>query len=97
MEDLQHAMRTNESKATTRKPTAAPRTRARRVTRTASIAAPTDDQVRVRAYEIYLRRGGRPGDPVEDWFTAERELIAETPIAAAPPARQRKSASRTRA
>lgn len=24
------------------------------------------------AYELYLKRGGRPGDPVQDWITAER-------------------------
>jgi hypothetical protein len=37
---------------------------------------PTDDQIRRRAYEIYLRRvaGGKPGDPKSDWVQAEREL-----------------------
>ena len=27
------------------------------------------------AYELYLERGGRPGDPVADWLTAERIYI----------------------
>lgn len=38
---------------------------------------PTEDQVRARAYEIYLRRGCGPGDPGADWAQAERELTAE--------------------
>ena len=28
-----------------------------------------------RAYEIYLERNGAPGNPVEDWVRAERELL----------------------
>ncbi len=34
----------------------------------------TEDQIRRRAYEIYLRRNGRPGDPRSDWLQAEAEL-----------------------
>jgi hypothetical protein len=34
----------------------------------------TDQQVALRAYELYLARGGRPGNPVADWLQAEREL-----------------------
>jgi Protein of unknown function (DUF2934) len=30
--------------------------------------------IRQRAYEIYLARGAAPGDEVEDWLQAEREL-----------------------
>jgi hypothetical protein len=33
-----------------------------------------DDQIRRRAYEIYLERGTVMGDPLEDWARAEREL-----------------------
>jgi hypothetical protein len=33
-----------------------------------------DDQIRRRAYEIYLERGTAIGDPLEDWARAEREL-----------------------
>jgi hypothetical protein len=36
----------------------------------------TEDDVRLRAYEIYLRRGDNPGDEVTDWLEAERELLA---------------------
>ena len=27
------------------------------------------------AYELYLQRGGTPGDPVADWFLAERIYV----------------------
>ncbi len=36
--------------------------------------APNHDEVRRRAYEIYLERGGVPGQELEDWFQAEREI-----------------------
>ena len=32
------------------------------------------EQVRIRAYFLHLERRGRPGNPVEDWLAAEREL-----------------------
>jgi hypothetical protein len=32
------------------------------------------EQVRIRAYFLSLARQGRPGNPVEDWLAAEREL-----------------------
>ena len=35
---------------------------------------PTHEEIRQRAYEIYLERGGRPGDELDDWLRAEREL-----------------------
>ena len=31
-------------------------------------------EIRNRAYEIYLQRGAQPGYDVEDWLQAEREL-----------------------
>lgn len=37
-------------------------------------AAPTYDEIALRAYNIYLERGGTPGDPMQDWLQAEREL-----------------------
>ena len=33
-----------------------------------------DQEIRNRAYEIYLQRGAQPGYEVEDWLQAEREL-----------------------
>jgi hypothetical protein len=36
----------------------------------------TEDDVRFRAYEFYLKRGANPGNEVGDWLQAERELQA---------------------
>ena len=33
-----------------------------------------DQEIRDRAYEIYLQRGAQPGCELEDWLQAEREL-----------------------
>jgi hypothetical protein len=33
-----------------------------------------DEEIRLRAYEIYLERGEQPGRDLEDWLQAEREL-----------------------
>ncbi len=35
-----------------------------------------EDEIRRRAYEIYLERNGSPGDECQDWLTAEREVRA---------------------
>ena len=35
---------------------------------------PTQDQIRLRAYQIYLERGAHPGQELDDWLRAEREL-----------------------
>ena len=32
------------------------------------------DEIRRRAYEIYLERGGLPGRELEDWLQAEYEI-----------------------
>jgi hypothetical protein len=36
--------------------------------------APNHDEIRRRAYEIYLERGRLPGQELEDWLQAEREI-----------------------
>jgi hypothetical protein len=36
--------------------------------------APSHEEIRRRAYEIYLERGSLPGSELDDWFQAEREL-----------------------
>jgi hypothetical protein len=33
-----------------------------------------DEEIRLRAYEIYLERGEQPGRDLDDWLQAEREL-----------------------
>jgi hypothetical protein len=52
--------------------------RATRKPRTAK-AAPTLEQIQVRAYEIYLERHGAPGSQIDDWLQAERELLEGGP------------------
>jgi hypothetical protein len=37
-------------------------------------AGPTQEEIALRAYHIYLERGGAEGSPIEDWLQAEREL-----------------------
>ena len=36
---------------------------------------PTEGQIRRRAYEICLERGGQTGHEIDDWLQAEYELI----------------------
>ncbi len=35
-----------------------------------------EEEIRRRAYEIYLERNGSPGDENQDWLSAEREVLA---------------------
>ncbi len=35
---------------------------------------PTHEQISLRAYQIYLERGARAGNELDDWLRAEREL-----------------------
>jgi hypothetical protein len=36
---------------------------------------PTEEQIRLRAYQIYLEHGCRPGHDIDDWLQAEYELM----------------------
>jgi Protein of unknown function (DUF2934) len=38
---------------------------------------PTRDEISLRAYHIYLERRGAPGNELEDWVRAERELLEQ--------------------
>ena len=40
----------------------------------ASLTQQSEQQIRERAYEIFLARGGQNGDEVSDWLAAEQEL-----------------------
>lgn len=42
---------------------------------------PGEAEIRARAYQIFLARAGRPGDPESDWLQAERELRDGKPAA----------------
>jgi hypothetical protein len=35
---------------------------------------PTQEEIELRAYEIYLKRGSENGDELDDWLAAEKEL-----------------------
>lgn len=39
-------------------------------------SADLESEIRVRAYQLYERRGYTDGRPEEDWFQAEREVLA---------------------
>jgi hypothetical protein len=41
------------------------------------VIEPTLDDIRRRAYERYLERGGKHGQHFDDWLEAERELKAK--------------------
>jgi hypothetical protein len=41
-------------------------------------AKPTQDDIALRAYHIYLERGRTAGDPMQDWLQAEKELLGPT-------------------
>jgi hypothetical protein len=50
----------------------APKSRKPRTTKT----RPSHEDIALRAYQIFLERGGAPGNPLDDWTRAERELLA---------------------
>jgi Protein of unknown function (DUF2934) len=39
--------------------------------------APTEDDIRLRAYHRYLERGGGHGADFDDWLEAERDLKSQ--------------------
>ena len=41
--------------------------------------AASEQEIRRRAYGIYLERGAHPGHELEDWLQAERELTRNQP------------------
>ena len=46
--------------------------------RTEQAAAPVEEQIRLRAYQIYLQRGDQSGSEIQDWLQAEAELTSAT-------------------
>jgi hypothetical protein len=38
---------------------------------------PTHEEIELRAYQIYVERGGAQGNDLQDWLQAEFELIEE--------------------
>ena len=41
---------------------------------TISAKTTTEEQIRLRAYDLFLQRGGFWGTPDRDWFQAEAEM-----------------------
>lgn len=39
----------------------------------------TEEYVRLRAYQIYERRGRQDGHDIEDWLQAEAEILGKKP------------------
>jgi hypothetical protein len=40
----------------------------------AQVKVPTLEEIELRAYEIYLKRGGENGSELDDWVAADKEL-----------------------
>ncbi len=40
-----------------------------------------EEQIRARAYELYLQRGGRGGSPEQDWLQAKQEICGQQQVA----------------
>jgi len=36
---------------------------------------PTEHDIAIRAYELFMQRGGEHGRDLDDWLTATRELL----------------------
>lgn len=39
--------------------------------------SPTHEEIELRAYQIFQERGGSHGQDLQDWWEAERQLLAE--------------------
>jgi len=52
---------------------AKPKARKPRVAKT----LPTQEEIQLRAYQIYLERNGAPGNAFDDWTRAEQELLTK--------------------
>lgn len=40
-----------------------------------------EEQIRLRAYELYLQRGGNGGSPEQDWLQAKEEICGSRSLA----------------
>ena len=43
--------------------------------RSRSEKLPLEEQIRRRAYELYIRRGNQSGSEYDDWLQAEEEIL----------------------
>jgi hypothetical protein len=45
-------------------------------TKTPRIETPSlQERIRLRAFELYVERGNRPGSELDDWLQAEEEIL----------------------
>ena len=56
--------------------TAAPEATAHR-----QVAPNIEEQIRLRAYHLYLQRGGHGGSPEQDWLRAQAEICGSHSVA----------------
>ena len=45
-------------------------------TRARTNAAPLEERIRMRAYQLYVERGNESGSELDDWLQAEEEIAA---------------------
>ena len=50
---------------------------AKETTITTPVAPPTIEEIRQRAHQIFMARGGTPGTELDDWLRAEQERKQE--------------------
>ena len=78
------------------RPAAKPRAATRKSMPASAVSGgfePTFEQIGKRAYEIYLGRGGAPGDAMSDWLQAERELRQSLGVSGMRPASAKRGAN----
>jgi hypothetical protein len=63
------------SPRTSRKVAAKPKTDMSERAQQPPAAVPAVEEIRIRAYKIYVDRGGSDGQDLEDWLQAEKELV----------------------
>jgi hypothetical protein len=51
------------------------------VTPATEVAPNLEEQIRLRAYHLYLQRGGNGGSPEQDWLRAKEEIAREHSVA----------------
>jgi hypothetical protein len=57
-----------------------------------TLKSPGPEDIALRAYQIYLERAGAPGNPLDDWIRAERELLSHNGNVRPKPAAKSKAA-----
>ena len=74
--DSSSAKKTSRSRTKSAATTSAASQRERSQSATTSVSAATvsDEQIRTRAYQLFVERGGQGGTAEQDWLRAEAEV-----------------------